>query len=149
MRRGVARWVRGIRPACSSTFRWRETAGWDTLNGAASSATVASPSASRVKIARLVGSASAPNTRLSRSGPIYNHLVSKLDGYIVASAVPVVNPAPTPMSRSRIGGAVRRGDGAGRAVDGHRAAIGKHPLRGGVAEGHVEDDPRLGVVGLG
>jgi hypothetical protein len=68
-------------------------AGWDTLNGAASSATVASPSVSRVKIARLVGSASAPNTRLSRSGAIHNHLISKLDGYIVASAVPVVNPA--------------------------------------------------------
>jgi hypothetical protein len=34
------------------------------LNGAASSATVASPSVSRVRIARRVGSASAPNTRL-------------------------------------------------------------------------------------
>ena len=67
--RAVARRVRETRPACSSTFRCRETAGWDTLNGAASSATVASPSASRLKIARLVGSASAPNTRLSRSDP--------------------------------------------------------------------------------
>ena len=44
-------------------------AGWDTVNGAASSATVASPAASRPRMARRVGSASAPNTVLSRSGP--------------------------------------------------------------------------------
>ena len=63
--RAVARRVREISPARSSTLRCREIAGWVTLNGAASSATVASPSESRVRIARRVGSASAPNTASS------------------------------------------------------------------------------------
>jgi hypothetical protein len=70
-----------------------EIAGWDTLKGAASWATVASPSASRVKIARRVGSASAPNTRLSWSAAIYNHHVLKLDGYILFWLASVVNLA--------------------------------------------------------
>ena len=44
-------------------------AGWVMVNGAASSATVASPPASRPRMARRVGSASARNTGLSRSSP--------------------------------------------------------------------------------
>ena len=42
-------------------------AGCDTGKGAHSSATLASPSVSRVRMARRVGSASAPNTALSWS----------------------------------------------------------------------------------
>ncbi len=49
-------------------------AGCETRNGAASSATVASPLVSRARMARRVGSASAPNTALSWSAGIYNHL---------------------------------------------------------------------------
>src|SRR3569833_932802 len=58
------RWAsrpREIRPARSSTFRCFEIAGWVIANGAASSPTEASPFASRARIARLVGSASAAN----------------------------------------------------------------------------------------
>ena len=40
---------------------WREMAGCEIANGAASSLTVASPDASRAKIARRVGSESALN----------------------------------------------------------------------------------------
>src|SRR5215207_8534411 len=69
----VSRWlvrhlpdrVREMRAACSSTFRWRETAGIDIGRGALSSVTVASRSASSSRIARRVGSASAENTALS------------------------------------------------------------------------------------
>ena len=42
-------------------------AGWLISNGAASSITVASPLASRARIARRVGSASAANVRSSRA----------------------------------------------------------------------------------
>ena len=56
---------RTISPARSSTFRWREIAGRLTANGAASSLTVASPSARRVRMARRVGSASAEKVRSS------------------------------------------------------------------------------------
>src|SRR5947208_3275211 len=58
---------REIRPALSSTLRWREIAGWLMENGAASSETVASPSARRARIALLVGSASAEKIPLSLS----------------------------------------------------------------------------------
>src|SRR5690242_16193311 len=58
---------REIRPAFSSTLRWREIAGWLMENGSASSETVASPSASRARIALLVGSASAEKITLSLS----------------------------------------------------------------------------------
>src|SRR5256885_3179925 len=50
---------REIKPARSRTLRGLEIAGWLISNGAASSVTVASPSASRTRIARRVGSASA------------------------------------------------------------------------------------------
>src|SRR5437879_3702888 len=58
--------------------------------------------------------------------------------------------ASLPLAASAMTGMplVRGGDGAGGAVDGHRAAVGKHPLRVGVADVHVEDDHRLGVVGV-
>jgi len=45
--------------ARSSTLRWREIAGSEMANGAASSLTVRSLSTKRARIARLVGSASA------------------------------------------------------------------------------------------
>jgi hypothetical protein len=51
----------------SSTLRWREIAGRLTENGSASSFTVASPSASRVRIERRVGSARAAKVKLSWS----------------------------------------------------------------------------------
>src|SRR5439155_14849139 len=54
-------------PARSSTFRCLETA-WTLIgNGCASSFTVASPSASRSRIARRVGSARAAKVALSSS----------------------------------------------------------------------------------
>src|SRR6185312_11064078 len=62
--------LRLMRPASSRTLRCREMAGWDIGNGAATSRTARSPSASRARIARRVGSASAPNTVLSRSTSI-------------------------------------------------------------------------------
>src|SRR5579872_2414651 len=45
-----------INPACSSTFKCCEIAGWVISKGSASSFTVASPSANRARIARRVGS---------------------------------------------------------------------------------------------
>ena len=60
---------RSARPV-SSTFRCREIAGRLMENGSASSVTVASPSASRARIARRVGSASAAKIMLSRSTAI-------------------------------------------------------------------------------
>ena len=91
LRRAVAWRVREISPACSSTLRCREIAGCDTVNGAANSATEASPWVSRVRIARRVGSASAPKTASrcssvrvfsSATGAIYNSLVSEQESYI-------------------------------------------------------------------
>ena len=61
----AARRLREIRPARSSTFRCFETAGSVMANGSASSVTEASPVASRARIARRVGSASAANVRSS------------------------------------------------------------------------------------
>ena len=65
---------RKISPAPSSTFRCRETAGWLIANGFASSSTVASPCASRARIARRVGSASAEKaaSRVSITNYLYN-----------------------------------------------------------------------------
>src|SRR5690606_30817361 len=57
-----------LSPARSSTFRCLEMAGWLISNGSASSVTVASPSASRARSARRVGSARAAKVRSSRSG---------------------------------------------------------------------------------
>src|SRR4051812_29924690 len=57
-------------PARSSTLRWREIAGRLIGNGSASSFTVASPSARRVRIARRVGSARAANVSVSWSTAI-------------------------------------------------------------------------------
>src|SRR2546425_1532235 len=54
-------------PARSSTCRCFETAGRLMSNGRATSVTDASPFDSRARIARLVGSASAPKVTLSRS----------------------------------------------------------------------------------
>ena len=65
--RNWARRPRWIRPAPSSTLRCLETAGRVRLNGSASSLTVASPSASRTKIARRVVLASAAKVASSRS----------------------------------------------------------------------------------
>jgi hypothetical protein len=48
-----------------------EIAGWLMWNGAANSVTVASPDASRARIARRVGSADAANVASSRSGLAY------------------------------------------------------------------------------
>src|SRR3954451_3050559 len=59
--------LRLTRPASSSTFRCLETAWTVTSYGAASSLTVASPTASRATMSRRVGSASAENTRESGS----------------------------------------------------------------------------------
>src|ERR1700722_10333804 len=56
---------RAISPARSSTFRCFDTAGIDISNGSASSVTDVSPSASRARMARRVGSASAENVALS------------------------------------------------------------------------------------
>src|SRR5712692_10016346 len=101
-----------MRPAFCSTLRCREIAGWDTWNGSASSATVASPSVSRVRIARRVGSASAPNTRLSWSAAIDNHLVLELISYRVPQPVLPVKPAAITMRGGPPGtySAVRRVD---------------------------------------
>ena len=52
-------------PACSSTFKWRETAGRLIGKGCANSVTVALPRPSRTRMSRRVGSASAENTLLS------------------------------------------------------------------------------------
>src|SRR5437763_996123 len=59
--------------ARSSTFRCFDTAGRLIANGSANSPTVASPVASRARIARRVGSANAEKVSLSRSdiGGIY------------------------------------------------------------------------------
>src|SRR5262249_36487612 len=59
-----------IRPAPSSTLRCLETACTLTGNGSASSLTVASPFASRSRIARRVGSESAANVLSSRAAVI-------------------------------------------------------------------------------
>src|SRR5687768_11728295 len=56
-----------MRPARSSTLRCFEMAGWLISNGLASSVTVASPVASRARIARRVGSARAAKVRSRRS----------------------------------------------------------------------------------
>src|SRR5688572_21431773 len=56
-----------MRPARSSTFRCLEMAGWLISNGSASSVTVASPVASRARMARRVGSARAAKVRSRRS----------------------------------------------------------------------------------
>ena len=61
---------RSMRPARSSTLRWREIAGRLTGNGAASSFTVASPSARRARIDRRMGSARAAKVRSSWSAGI-------------------------------------------------------------------------------
>ena len=58
---------RAISPARSSTFRCLETACSEIGNGSAISFTVASPCASRARIARRVGSASAANVIVSWS----------------------------------------------------------------------------------
>ena len=65
---GVA--PREIRPLRSSTLRCLEIPGSDMSKGAASSPTVASPRASRLTMARRVGSASAANAASSRSSVI-------------------------------------------------------------------------------
>ena len=54
-------------PASDSTRMWREIAGCEMANGSASSLTVASPSASRARIPRRVGSARAAKVRSSDS----------------------------------------------------------------------------------
>src|SRR6185312_4322637 len=56
-----------MRPARSSTFRCLEMAGWLISKGSASSVTVASPVASRARMARRVGSARAAKVKLRRS----------------------------------------------------------------------------------
>ena len=56
-----------ISPARSSTFRCLEIAGRLIANGSASSLTEASPSVSRARIARRVGSARAAKVALRRS----------------------------------------------------------------------------------
>src|SRR5487761_956355 len=61
---------RAIDPARSSTFKCLDTAGRLMSNGSASAVTDASPSASRARIARRVGSASAANVVLRRSAAI-------------------------------------------------------------------------------
>ena len=58
---------RTMRPAFSSTFRCRETAGMLIGRGAANSVTAASPSERRSTICRRVGSARAAKVRLNRS----------------------------------------------------------------------------------
>lgn len=69
-----------IRPAASSTLRCLEIA-WTLIgNGAASSLTVASPSARRANISRRVGSAKAANVLLNWSSAIFIQLVAKLLG---------------------------------------------------------------------
>ena len=62
---GVA--PREIRPLRSRTLRCLEIPGSDMSNGAASSPTVASPLAKRLKMARRVGSANAAKAESSRS----------------------------------------------------------------------------------
>ena len=76
LRRAVARRLRVIRPASSSTRRCLEMAGWEIENGAPSSPTVRSPPARLARMARRVGSARAPKTLLSWSvWPFDNHVV--------------------------------------------------------------------------
>ena len=72
---------RSIRPARSSTPMCFETA-WTLIeNGAASSLTVASPSARRARIARRVGSARAAKVLLSWStANVFTYLVDQLIG---------------------------------------------------------------------
>ena len=67
---------RVISPARSSTLRCFDTAGMLISNGAASSVTEVSPSASRARIARRVGSASAEKVALrASSGIVMNRSV--------------------------------------------------------------------------
>ena len=63
-------------PARSSTATCLEIAGRVRSNGSASSPTVASPSASRSRMARLVGSAKAANVMLSGSADIVSVVVN-------------------------------------------------------------------------
>jgi hypothetical protein len=66
-------------------------AGCDMLKGAASSATFASPSVSRARIARRVGSASALNTESSWSGVNYNCTLLECLGYRLSHRAGAVN----------------------------------------------------------
>ena len=68
---------RAIRPARSSTLRCLEMAGRLISNGSASSVTDVSPSASRARMARRVGSASAAKVVLRRSVDIAVNRVVK------------------------------------------------------------------------
>lgn len=71
-------------------------AGCETLKGAASSATVASPSVSRARIARRVGSARAPKTALSWSTLIASSITVMFNNtYVTYSDREVrINPQP-------------------------------------------------------
>jgi len=66
---------REMRPARSNTFRCFETPGRLIVSGWANSLTEASPSVSRAKIARRVGSARAPKVALSASATVLFQLV--------------------------------------------------------------------------
>src|SRR5687767_7339571 len=65
-------------PARCRTLRCFDTAGRLILNGLARSDTDASPEARRERIARLVGSARAPNARFNRSDEIIRSPVAYL-----------------------------------------------------------------------
>ena len=71
---------RSIRPARSSTRRCLDTAWLLIVNGSASSATEASPSIRRARIARRVGSARAAKVALSWSGMGLQPSVAQLIG---------------------------------------------------------------------
>ena len=66
-RRHCASGMRSIKPTRSSTERCLETAGWLIAKGSANSPAEASPSISRARIARRVGSARQEKTWLSWS----------------------------------------------------------------------------------
>jgi hypothetical protein len=83
------------RPARSSMMRCLEIVGWLRSNGFMSSDTSASPDASRARIARRVGSASAPKVKL-RGSPVsliairlYCHIAIYLVKPLVSASSPL------------------------------------------------------------
>ena len=68
-----------------------EIAGWLSANGAASSVTVASPLASRARIARRVGSARAANVAVAKLGALLGFLVLLSSSYYLRTEVLALN----------------------------------------------------------
>ena len=83
-------------PALSSTLRCLEIAGWLMGNGSTSSFTVASPLASRAKMARRVGSAKAEKTASRALSVMNNQNVLERGSYIQTRRLRQAVVAPHP-----------------------------------------------------